>query len=82
MNQIDLGKLIKMADDAHKGFVDQLPVKKLGTPGAYRESRMYKQLIARHRAAVEGKVSFNPLELLRIRLQANRYLRRYGKYRP
>lgn len=79
--KIDLGKLVKMADDAHAGFHDEANLKQWGTPLSLVEKRWHADLKQKHWDAVEAKVSFNPLRLIQIRLLAHRYLRRFGKYR-
>ena len=81
MSRIDLGKLIKQVDDTHAGFHSLQSLRQWGTGKSLTEKRLYMQIKQRHHAAVEGQVSFNPLELYRIRRLANKYLRRFGEYR-
>lgn len=76
----DLGKLIKLASDAHEAYNSERNLKDWGTPKSVIEKRWYDELRQRHWDAVEGKVSFNPVELFRIRLLAHRYLRKFGRY--
>ena len=77
----DLGKLVKQVDDAHAVFRLPQNLRRWGTGKSLIEKRWYAEIKQRHWDAVEGQVSFNRLELLRIRLLAHRYLRRFGKYR-
>lgn len=75
---VDLGKLVKQVRDTHEEFKKSHPVVKWGGKALmYRESRSYNRIIQLHYDAVEGKVSFNPFELWRVRWLANRYLRYY-----
>ena len=75
---VDLGKLVKQVRDTHEEFKKFHPVVKWGgTALMYRESREYNRIIQLHYDAVEGKVSFNPIVLWRVRRLANRYLRFY-----
>lgn len=79
---IDLGKLVKLVCDRHEEFERNHPVAKWGgTPLAHRENREYRRIVQMHHEAVEGKVSFNPVVLYRVRRHAKRYLRHYTGWR-
>lgn len=77
--KIDLDRLIDLVHARHEEFDRSHPVAKWGgTPLAYRENSEYRRIAQMHHDAVEGKVSFNPLTLYRVRRLATRYLKRYS----
>jgi hypothetical protein len=80
-HKIDLGKLIKLCEDAHAEFKVNLTKREWGSAKSFRESLLYRDLKTRHFNATEGAVSFNPIRMFRIRRRAQKYLRRYAPHK-
>ncbi len=76
--KLDLGKLVKLADDTHARFKLNLEIRHYGTPRTNRESREYSRIKNEHYKLCEGNVSFNPLSVMRLRRRTMAYLRRFG----
>ena len=76
----DLGKLVKLADDAHLGYHSTTNLRKWDRLESLVERRWHADLRKKHWDAVEAKVSFNPLRLAQVRLLAHRYLCLFGRY--
>jgi hypothetical protein len=77
-HKIDLGKLLKLSDNAHGEFKANLTQREWGSVRSFSEATLYRDLKTRHFNATEGVVSFNPIRMFRIRRRAMKYLRRYG----